>query len=649
MTLEIDQGGRGGDDNDNNNDIQPLVRDASDGKGLQKPSLFAILRQQTKSRPGLVRGIGVGLFMLFFVSTLRGGGTDAASQTHQALHHPPVSIEDLVTKFENAKTIMLEKLKVDYGADNFKNMFFDDDGTCRGRSAFISPTQTNASWDRIKRKMTMKVLEHMRGHEASFVWATGGHSAAASHGNFFNQSYTWYMENDVKDVFGALGLGFIGKNYAVGGMSSSPEVGLCQQSIFGLDFDVLSWDYGMTDGNKILFMDHYFHRAVTSANRPAVVAFSGRDSGRTNAMAEMEGKGAAVLILDYLKEKELIKSIPETFGMTSEQIDQLPLFVKNLKCNGRIEEGEPFCDADKFDNTMCVNRKFRTSWHPGWRWHAVRGRFMSLLMIELLSDALNDIQGSAVTPAELLEELKSQDDSDYEKLLNSDLPSTSRQWVLRNYTGPYLERWRDLLFKDARICHTALLPADIRYKGILTESGPIDPLEWENQPVELQSGNISEVPNNGTTIRLVAEMSERQYCPIVPNIDHKDYFYIGHGEDWKELVLPNEREMETYLESKQSLQGYISVCFVRCDWGKCADGNIINGLKEDLASMQVNEEPVVDMVNFGLEEGNEAFECHMLLNKDGMKFISNDEGRFVIRALVKAEKNYMRFSSFVIW
>lgn len=396
-------------------------------------------------------------------------------------------------------------------------------------------------------------------------------------------------------------------------------------------------------------MDHYFHRAVTSANRPAVVAFSGRDSGRTNVMAEMEGKGAAVLILDYLKEKALIEAIPETFGMTSEQIDQLPLFVKNLKCNGRIEEGEPFCDADKFDNTMCVDRKFRTSWHPGWRWHAVRGRIMSLFMIELLSDALSDIQSSAVTPAELLNELKSQDDSDYERLLNSDLPSTSRQWVLKNYTGPDLDRWRDLLFKDARICHTALLPADIRYKGILTESGPINPLEWENQPVELQSGNISKVPNNGTTIRLVAEMAERQYCPIVPNIDHKDYFYIGYGEGWKELVLPNDREMDTYVKGKQSLKGYISICFVRCDWGHCPSGNIINGLKENLASMKVNEEPVVDMANFGFEQGNDAFECHMLLNKDGMKFTPNDEGRFVIRALVQAEENYMRFSSIVIW
>ena len=266
MTLEIDQGRRRGDDKDN--DIQPLVRDSSDGKGLQKPSWLASLNQQASSRPGLVRGIVVGLFIFCFVSTLHGGGTEVPIESHEALHHPPVSIGDLMTKFENAKTIMLDKLKVDYGADNFQNMFFDNDGTCRGRSAFISPTKMNLSWDRIKRKMTMKVLEHMRGHEANFVWATGGHSAAASHGNFFNQSYTWYMENDVKDVFGALGLGFIGKNYAVGGMSSSPEVGLCQQSIFGLDFDVLSWDYGMTGKSSslgTLLLIIYFRRLLKAA------------------------------------------------------------------------------------------------------------------------------------------------------------------------------------------------------------------------------------------------------------------------------------------------------------------------------------------------------------------------------------------------
>ena len=31
----------------------------------------------------------------------------------------------------------------------------------------------------------------------------------------------------------------------MGGTNSFPELALCSQEVFGLDIDVLSWDYGM--------------------------------------------------------------------------------------------------------------------------------------------------------------------------------------------------------------------------------------------------------------------------------------------------------------------------------------------------------------------------------------------------------------------
>ena len=50
-----------------------------------------------------------------------------------------------------------------------------------------------------------------------YTWATGGHSASAAHGNLYNESYTAYMEDDLKDVFGSIGIEFEGRNYAMGG------------------------------------------------------------------------------------------------------------------------------------------------------------------------------------------------------------------------------------------------------------------------------------------------------------------------------------------------------------------------------------------------------------------------------------------------
>jgi hypothetical protein len=52
---------------------------------------------------------------------------------------------------------------------------------------------------------------------SKFVWATGGHSASAGHGNLFNETYTAFMERAVKDVFAAMGVDFEGRNYAMGG------------------------------------------------------------------------------------------------------------------------------------------------------------------------------------------------------------------------------------------------------------------------------------------------------------------------------------------------------------------------------------------------------------------------------------------------
>lgn len=69
-------------------------------------------------------------------------------------------------------------------------------------------------------------------------------SASAGHGNLFSESYTAYMERALKPIFAAIGIEYIGKNYAMGGTSSAAEIALCGNSIFGHDVDSISWDYG---------------------------------------------------------------------------------------------------------------------------------------------------------------------------------------------------------------------------------------------------------------------------------------------------------------------------------------------------------------------------------------------------------------------
>lgn len=234
-------------------DIEPLIAskriDGDKEKSCQHIGRSVVMYEELSKRSTLFSSLTIGLAVFLFIFTLHGKSSNTGNVEYRTEHNL-VSVEQLNQAFDAAKEKLYAKLRVDYGSENFQKMFFEEDGTSRGRTAFISPNDGNVSWDRLKRKMTIKVLRAMHGQNVSFVWASGGHSAAASHGNFFNQSYTAYMHQDAVDIFASIGIEFVGRNYAVGGMSSAPEVALCADSIFGLDIDVLSWDYGMTGTAK---------------------------------------------------------------------------------------------------------------------------------------------------------------------------------------------------------------------------------------------------------------------------------------------------------------------------------------------------------------------------------------------------------------
>jgi hypothetical protein len=170
---------------------------------------------------------------------------------------PPMPITDftapaLLENFYKARETMYEQLKHDYGPQAFEAMFLRDNGQVSvGRTAFSSPRQL--ARDRIKRKLVIKLLQ---GQLASanndkgasmvpFIWASGGHSAAAAHGDYYNQSYTAQLERIGRNVFASAGMHLIGRNYAMGGTASGMEVGSCVDQVFGMDIDVLSWDFGM--------------------------------------------------------------------------------------------------------------------------------------------------------------------------------------------------------------------------------------------------------------------------------------------------------------------------------------------------------------------------------------------------------------------
>jgi hypothetical protein len=165
--------------------------------------------------------------------------------TIPSLEEQAVSVDGLLSSFRAARHRLYESLRADYG-DYMEALFFQN-STSLGRKALVS--ELGLSWKRWQRKLQMKLLQvqirKAGDKKVPFVWAIGGNSVAAGHGNLFNQSYTAYLEGKIADVLSSLGMYFEGRNYAMGGTLSGPEIALCIKEIYGLDIDALAWDFGL--------------------------------------------------------------------------------------------------------------------------------------------------------------------------------------------------------------------------------------------------------------------------------------------------------------------------------------------------------------------------------------------------------------------
>lgn len=146
------------------------------------------------------------------------------------------------TAFHDARRASTKKLEVSYGKDNYERIFLDDRGESIGRTYMKG--SGDSSWKRLKRRFQIKILQTLES-KSKFVWATNGHSTAASHGNLFRDSYTHVMGRTMQPVFDALGIEWEARNFAMGSQDSAPEQAWCMDEIIGPDdADVISWDYG---------------------------------------------------------------------------------------------------------------------------------------------------------------------------------------------------------------------------------------------------------------------------------------------------------------------------------------------------------------------------------------------------------------------
>ena len=267
-------------------------------------------------------------FLLIFLCTRSFAYLFASSEekVEEVHRHLQAEINNAKDRFEIAKAKYLDQLTEEYG-EYRDDIFQTTTGNTTMSVGRLFFKDNPVSWERVKRKMMIKILTaKIEGQNQPFVWSTGGHSAAAGHGNLLNESYTVILENAAKPVLESVGLDFVGRPYAMGSTSSGMEIASCMKEFFGDDTDLLSWDYGMTTGKSLDRMAFWAYRGASLPNRPAIVMIqAGRYKGIRD---ELESLGVPILMLTESKSHNLNSKIPDSLGKTMDQLEDMPRGVR---------------------------------------------------------------------------------------------------------------------------------------------------------------------------------------------------------------------------------------------------------------------------------------------------------------------------------
>jgi len=630
-----------------------------------------------------------------------------------------LNTRELVQQVSAAKDRLLDKLRKDYG-DYFEPLFVDEEtGNYR---PFGPVTEDGPSLERLKRKLTIKVLsmqltldhqdsdfhgcdcsggkdqalrndvvdsldpedssavfegingtaKHGGGVFEKYVWATGGHSAAAGHGNLYNETYTSYMASDLKDIFGSIGIDFEGRNYAMGNTQSGTVVSMCWKEIFGEDVDFFAWDYGVMDGKQVQNLLHYSYRGALSPSRPALMMMGSTSSSTASRLQIVQGleeMGVAVFFGNQATTQVMRNTFPDSSGLSMEDINALPEYVRNYRCGDGHETGEPFCRTDKYSKWGCSPRLAQTSWHPGFKEHALIGHALALFLTDVLLGTLQDLLSEHHQFEEntlLLSQLQQEDIDLHNNFTNAELPELHK--VLVNLTEvkvtdtePKIDA--SLFFKGRSMCHTARLPSQARYHGILTdpdEVGQPAPVGEETYYVGVEDGDAKETATENSEIRIVYTVyreRETNCQGVLVKPDHPDYFFTSSLDGWTTLTFPNDAEKQFYGYDPSQHEGIIIIHWKVCDvrgHPKCPVGVLkaVDLSKEWI--MKINGQTVSKMIDIGsviglVDRGNEAAGPFMVKGENGFRFVPDSNGQYKIEIKVTKEDHFLQLQDFVLY
>jgi len=274
---------------------------------------------------------------------------------------------------------------------------------------------------------------------------------------------------------------------------------------------------------------------------------------------------------------------------------------------------------------------------------ALWGNTVALFMSEMLLDAIAEID-TTENRESLFRHLRTKENLDYQKFTLSDLPAVEGEFL--KTVGDELLNETNLtaFFRSPSICHTARLPAESRYLGILTESDQIGVHDYfkgitKEVAEKMEAGDGSE-----KLMPLVYDPKDRQTCEVELNRDYKDFFYTSDKMGWTSLTIPNKAELEAYRRGNEEYQGLLVMCLKYCDWGKCPAGDMqLEAIQKGQVEFQVNGSPVKNVTQFN--------DCGVLRGEQGHYWKPNNDGQYTLKAKVLGDGSdfsYLRISSLIL-
>ncbi|GMI48193.1 hypothetical protein TrCOL_g2045 [Triparma columacea] len=249
-----------------------------------------------------------------------------------------------------------------------------------------------------------KRLLHAMMTNGEFKVVLAGHSAAAGHGNNFNQSSIIQFDRVMAPLMKNLGVTLKAKNMAMG-THPTIQSSLAGDAVYGDDVDVLIWDTAMTEGARNFFPGaEQFHK--------------NRDIG-TSAFVEflfisqMTSGDKVPFFLPFPHDMKTIKNLNKNgtadVGLLNPPVHLLPkttseeqaaTLTKSAVCLNPDEDMQSFCGSKcqgicwKYRYDVKVPKQWDApkgcvSWHPGWRYHKFLGRYLAMYILLPLRHALD--------------------------------------------------------------------------------------------------------------------------------------------------------------------------------------------------------------------------------------------------------------------